>query len=106
MNSYVISRFQHSIFVGYFKKVTVEYLYYSLRNPKPDVEARIRQLRIIRDLDKKQYSLLKRQLPYVVCGMFNPPYRKTENFAYTEYFIVDIDHFQRKVLIFKRRVNR
>ncbi|WP_298047706.1 CRISPR-associated primase-polymerase type B [uncultured Bacteroides sp.] len=78
------------------KKVTVEYLYYSLRNPKPDVEARIRQLRIIRDLDKKQYSLLKRQLPYVVCGMFNPPYRKTENFAYTEYFIVDIDHFSEK----------
>ncbi|MEY8688153.1 CRISPR-associated primase-polymerase type B [Bacteroides sp. AN502(2024)] len=78
------------------KKVTIEYLYYSLRNPKPDVEAHIRQLRIIRDLDKEQYSLLKKQLPYVVCGMFNPSYRKTENFAYTEYFIIDIDHFSEK----------
>lgn len=80
------------------KKVTVDYLYHSLRNPKPEIEARICQLRIIRDLDKKQYAKLKRQLPYIVCGMFNPPYRKTENFAYTEYFIVDIDNFSEKGL--------
>lgn len=80
------------------KKVTVDYLYHSLRNPRPEIEARICQLRIIRDLDKKQYAKLKRQLPYIVCGMFNPPYRKTENFAYTEYFIVDIDNFSEKGL--------
>lgn len=80
------------------KKVTVEYLYHSLKNPKPEVEARIRQLRIVRDLDKKQYALLKRQLPYVVCGMFNPPYRRTDSFAYTEFFIIDIDHFSEKGL--------
>lgn len=78
------------------KKVTIDYLYHSLRNPKPEVESRIRQLRIIRDIDSKQYALLKRQLPYFVCGMFNPPYRKNENFAYTEYFIVDIDHLSDK----------
>ena len=30
--------------------------------------------------------------------MFNPPYRRTENFAYTEYFIVDIDHISEKGL--------
>lgn len=80
------------------KKVTVDYMYHSLRNPRPEIEARICQLRIIRDLDKKQYAKLKRQLPYIVCGMFNPPYRKTENFAYTEYFIVDIDNFSEKGL--------
>lgn len=80
------------------KKVTVDYLYHSLRNPRPEIEARICQLRIVRDLDKKQYAKLKRQLPYIVCGMFNPPYRKTENFAYTEYFIVDIDNFSEKGL--------
>ena len=78
------------------KKVTIDYLYHSLRNPKPEVESRIRQLRIVRDIDSKQYALLKRQLPYFVCGMFNPPYRKNENFAYTEYFIVDIDHLSDK----------
>lgn len=78
------------------KKVTIDYLYHSLRNPKPEVESRIRQLRIVRDIDSKQYALLKRQLPYFVCGMFNPPYRKNENFAFTEYFIVDIDHLSDK----------
>lgn len=78
------------------KKVTLDYLYHNLRNPKPSIESRIRQLRIIRDLDPKQYAMLKRQLPYIVCGVFNPPYRTKENFAYIEYFIVDIDHISDK----------
>lgn len=78
------------------QKVKVECLYHSLCNPKPAVEAKIRQLRIIRDLDAKQYAIIKKQLPYVVCGIFNPPYRRTENFGYTEYFIVDIDHLSTK----------
>ena len=80
------------------KKVKVDYLYHSLRNPKAEIISRMNQLRIIRNLDTKQYSMLKRQLPYVVCGMFNPPYRRTENFAYTEYFILDIDHIYDKGL--------
>lgn len=80
------------------QKVTVKYLYDSLRNPKPELEATIRQLRIVHDLDAKKYSSLKRQLPYVVCGMFNPPFRKNSNFAYTEYFIIDIDHLSDKEL--------
>ena len=78
------------------QKATVDYLYHSLRHPKPEVESRIRQLRVIRDIDNKQYGLLKRQLPYFVCGIFNPPYRKTQNFAYTEYFMIDVDHLSMK----------
>lgn len=78
------------------KKVSVEYLFHGIRNPKQEIASRIRQIRIVRDIDKKQYALLKRQLPYVVCAMFSPPYRRTENFAYTEYFIVDIDHVSEK----------
>jgi hypothetical protein len=80
------------------KKVPVDYLYHSLRNPKPEIEAKIRQLRIVRRLDAKQYAVLKRALPYVVCGMFNPPYRRTENFAFIQYFMVDIDHLTDKGL--------
>ena len=80
------------------KKVKVEYLYHSLRNPNPNISSMIGQLRIVRELDAKQYSVIKRRLPYVVCGMFNPPYRRTENFAYTEYFIIDIDHIEEKGL--------
>lgn len=79
-------------------KVKVDYLYHSLRNPKPEIVSRMNQLRIIRNVNAKQYAVLKRQLPYLVCGMFNPPYRRTENFAYTEYFILDIDHIYDKGL--------
>lgn len=80
------------------KKITVDYLYHSLHNPKPEISAKIRQLRIVSRLDAKQYSELKRTLPYVVCGIFNPPFRRTENFAYIEYFMVDIDHLSAKGL--------
>ena len=74
------------------KKIDIEYLFNAIRSPKPDIKSQIRQLRIIRALDTRKYAQLKKQLPYVVCGCFNPPFRKTENFAYTEYFILDIDH--------------
>jgi len=79
-------------------KIKVEYLYHKLLQPNPDIEARIRQLRIIRQLDPKQYSNLKRQLLYIVCGMFNHAVRKSDYFAFTEYFIVDIDHIEEKEL--------
>ena len=79
-------------------KVTIKYVYDSLRHPRPDIVSSIRQLRIVKEIDNKQYAMLKRRLPYLVCAMFNPPYRKTENFAYTEYFIIDIDHLSDKSL--------
>ncbi len=74
------------------QKVEISYLYHSLRNPKPEISACIRRLRIVRTLDSKKYAQQKKALPYIVCGVFNPPYRRTENFAYIEYFILDIDH--------------
>ena len=37
-------------------------------------------------------------MPYVVCGHFTPNFRKKENFAYTETFILDIDHVSEKNL--------
>jgi len=78
------------------KKVTVRYLSDAIRNPKPDIAARIRQLRIVKQIGPSQYANLKKSLPYFVCAMFNPPYRKTENFAYTEYFVIDIDKVSEK----------
>ena len=80
------------------QKVTIKYIFDSVRNPRPEIAAKIRQLRIIRELDNKQYGLLKKELPYFVCAMFNPPYRRKENFAYTEYFVIDIDHITSKQL--------
>ena len=49
------------------RKVTVKYFYDSLRNPRPEILSSIRQLRIAREIDGKQYNLLKRRLPYLVC---------------------------------------
>jgi len=79
-------------------KMQIENLYHSLRNPRPAIDARIRQLRILYEVDPKQYARQKRTLPYFVCGIFNPPYRRTENFAYTEYFILDIDKVSANIL--------
>ena len=81
------------------KKVTQEYLFNALRSPKPEFLSRIRQLRIVRQINESQYVQLKQQLPYFVCASFNPPFRNTKNFAFTEYFIMDIDHICEKGLI-------
>ena len=83
------------------KKVQEEYLYNSLRNPKPAIAATIQQLRIVYSMDAKGYAQLKRKLPYFVCGQFNPPFRRKENFAYTESFILDFDHLSSKQLLLK-----
>ena len=78
------------------QKASVETVFHALRNPKPHMQAKLRQLHIVKELDPKQYAQLKKQLPYIVCAMFNPAHRRTENFAYTEHFIVDIDHLSDK----------
>lgn len=83
------------------QKVQVEYLFHAIRNPNMDIQNKIRQLRIVRNIDSKQYAFLKRQLPYFVCGLFNPNIRRTENFAYTQYFVVDIDHLSDKGIAIK-----
>lgn len=78
------------------RKIQTDNLVSMLRNSSSEFDARIRQLRIIYNLDAKQYSMLKKSLPYVVCGIFSPPYRRKENFAYIENFIVDIDKLAEK----------
>ncbi len=80
------------------QKISVDHLYHSIKNPKPEIINKIRQLRIVRNIDHKQYAQLKKQLPYFVCGIFNPNVRRIENFAYCEYFVVDIDHITEKGL--------
>lgn len=77
-------------------KVTADYLYHSIKSPKTEISAKIKQLRIVRDLDRKRYSYLKKQLPYIVCGAFNLPFRRLDNFVYIEHFIIDIDHISEK----------
>lgn len=72
--------------------ITEEELLGMLQQPQSEICSMIEQLRIVRSVDEKQYSVLKRQLPYIVCGTFNPSIRRTENFAYIDKFFVDLDH--------------
>lgn len=62
-----------------------------LTQPSPEFASRISQLRCIREMDRNAYKRLKAQLPYIVCGTFDPAIRKTENFASADSFIIDID---------------
>ena len=78
------------------KKLSVEMLYRAIRSPKPESIALIRNLRIVKNINKQGYAQQKRRLPYIVCGSFNPPYRRTENFASIQIFIIDLDHLEEK----------
>lgn len=80
------------------EKMQESELYKRIAHPEAYVEAKIRQLRIAYQIAPKQYNDQKRTLPYVVCGIFNPPYRKIENFGYIECFVLDIDHLSEKGL--------
>jgi hypothetical protein len=80
------------------QKLNVDQLFRALTNPKPSIRDSIQQLRILQTIDTKKYSLKKRTLPYITCGIFNPPFRRTENFASIEVFILDIDHLSEKAM--------
>ena len=76
--------------------VDVKSVYGMIRDSNSDLRTQIDRMRMVKQIDVKQYSSLKRMLPYFVCGCFNQPFRRTENFAYTEFFILDIDHLSSK----------
>lgn len=89
-------------------KVDVERVVESIRNPKLEIRALISQLRLVYSVDYKRYSEQKRRLPYFTCSVFDPPYRRKQNFAHTSYFILDLDKLQAKgysIVDLKRRVS-
>ena len=69
-----------------------------IRQPNDFVLAMIARLRAVINIDATKYSQMKKELPYFVCGIFTPKFRKQENFAYIEYFVIDIDHITEKGL--------
>lgn len=83
------------------QRIPVSELYELIRSPKPDVASTLGQLKLVREMSEDKYRQLKTQLPYCVCAIFDPPCRRTENFAYTEYFIIDIDHIRQRGLVFE-----
>ncbi len=77
------------------RKINVESLYKEIAQPNGKLFDQIKQLRSVKLMDEKQYKKLKVILPYFVCGFFSPTVRKKEHFAYTDHFVVDIDHINR-----------
>ncbi|MGC8866164.1 MAG: CRISPR-associated primase-polymerase type B [Bacteroidales bacterium] len=63
-----------------------------ITQPPSDLRDYINMLRQVKQIDEKAYSQKKRNLPYVICGRFQPPKRHSNHFAFTSCFIVDIDH--------------
>lgn len=74
------------------QKITIQQIYNTIKNPSAELKTRISQLRMVLSLDPSRYRQLKTTLPYFTCGIFNPPYRKTENFGFIEHFVADYDH--------------
>ena len=74
----------------------VQQLYNYIKQPDEATLLLINRLRLVQTIDKKQYGVMKRELPYIVCGIFSPPYRRIENFGTIENFIIDIDHIAEK----------
>lgn len=72
--------------------MSIDEFYEMLVHPQESLSAQIRQLQTVRFLDEKLYKEAKKTLPYLVCGSFNPNFRRIENFAYTDCFVIDLDN--------------
>lgn len=72
--------------------IEIYQLYKQIVQPSTDLSNFISMLRQVKQIDPKAYAQQKRNLPYVVCGKFQPPKRRNENFISTTCFFVDIDH--------------
>jgi hypothetical protein len=76
------------------QKVPLDILIQGIRNPKPEMQDRIKQLRIAQTVDPNRYKELKKQLVYFTCGSFYPLIRRKENFASIDLFVIDLDHLR------------
>lgn len=75
--------------------ISVERIFHAIKHPKLQMRNRIERLRIVREMDVKQYSRLKKELPYFTCGRFHPAVRRSAHFASIQSFMIDLDHFGR-----------
>ncbi|GAB4292203.1 MAG: hypothetical protein Kow0068_17470 [Marinilabiliales bacterium] len=80
----------------HLEKIDINNLFHLIKNPNEEIKNKINQLRSLQSIDYNKYRALKTTLPYVCCGIFQPPLRNTKNFAYTQYFILDADHLSNK----------
>lgn len=73
-------------------KISLFDLYQKISRPSNELESIINTLRTILSIDPQKYRKLKTQLPYFCTSIFNPAFRKSDNFASTQYLVLDFDH--------------
>lgn len=78
------------------EKIDLDRLADRILKPFDSLDLKTAQLRRVGGIDAKAYQTLKKDLPYVTCGIFNPPNRRTENFATIQCFFLDFDHLSEK----------
>jgi hypothetical protein len=76
-------------------KIELVKVYELLIEKHGQIRQMVEQLRTLYSIDPIKYRQQKTKLPYITCGRFNPPFRRTENFAAVNHFIIDIDHIDR-----------
>ena len=76
--------------------VDLDYVANAINQPQSELVDKTSQLRRVGGIDVKAYQKLKKELPYITCGIFNPPIRKTEHFAHIQCFMLDFDHLSEK----------
>lgn len=77
-------------------RISLEKLANLIQFADDNLVRQVNQLRTVLTIDPKKYRQLKTQLPYFTCGMFNPSYRKMENFSQANCFVLDFDHLIEK----------
>lgn len=78
--------------------ISEDQLYGAIKSPREELSLQIRNLRNAKSVSMEAYGKMKRSLPYFVCATFNPPFRKTDHFASTRYFVMDVDKISSKEL--------
>ncbi len=73
------------------RPVSLEYIYQALTKVGTELEAKVKQLRALKAMHPEAFRKAKTQLPYLVFGKFEPGIRRKENFAFTEYVMIDVD---------------
>lgn len=72
--------------------VRLSQLYRGIHNPKQHFKDQITRLRSVKAISPDRYRQLKKDLPYFVCGGFQPKVRRRENFTGIRCFLLDLDY--------------
>lgn len=80
------------------RKISPIQLFNMISQSSSELASLVNQLRTVLSISIEKYGFLKRKLPYFTCGNFHPPYRKTTNFNFIRYFVLDVDHLSEKNL--------